>query len=114
MKATNIKYLIIITLTASTLLGCIKHDNITSTKTVSKIPIAMTDTLKVTNNTPQYGENTNEIEAFLSTTPMGSKIYLEEKESGEWYLKVEKTFSVKKDEEKTEIIEPIYAESILI
>jgi hypothetical protein len=62
----------------------------------------------------EYGQHTDEIQEFLSTSPMGSEIYLEQKESGEWYLKIEKTFTAKNDEEKTEMIEPIYGESILI
>ncbi|CAA6809137.1 MAG: Unknown protein [uncultured Sulfurovum sp.] len=106
MKKTNLKYLVIPLFLVS-LLGCIKHDqknlttqiNNNSTTSISK---------------PQYGEHTDQIQEFLANSPIGSEIYLEEKEHGEWYLKIEKTFNVKKDEEKTKTVELIYVESILI
>jgi hypothetical protein len=40
-----------------------------------------------------YGEFTAEIEQILSVTPDDSEIYLEEREGGKWYLKIEKLFS---------------------
>lgn len=60
-----------------------------------------------------YGEHTTEIEALLSVTPVGADIYLEEQEDGNWYLKIEKTFTAQ-EKEKIENLEPIYTESILI
>ncbi len=40
-----------------------------------------------------YGIFTSEIEQILSVTPTDSEIYIEEREGGKWYLKIEKLFS---------------------
>jgi hypothetical protein len=105
MKKTTLKHLLFLTLTTYLFLGCVKQEKISSIKTM--------ETNKLQSQL-EYGQHTDEIEAFLSATPMGSEIYLEQKESGEWYLKIEKTFTAKKEVEKTEMLEPIYGESILI
>jgi len=50
----------------------------------------------VATNTPNpqpYGIFTQEIEQILSVTPSDSEIYIEEREGGGWYLKIEKLFS---------------------
>ncbi|CAA6814525.1 MAG: Unknown protein [uncultured Sulfurovum sp.] len=106
MKLINIKYLIALGLTAFMLFGCVKKEKVSSAEIEN--PIISSP------NTFEYTQPSDEIQKFLSTTPIGAEVYLEEKESGEWYLKVEKTFTVQKDQEKTETIEPIYGESILI
>jgi len=64
--------------------------------------------------TINYGEYTDEIENLLSAIPLGSDIYLEEQESGDWYLKIEKTFTTQSQSQKVKKDEPIYGESILI
>ncbi len=47
-----------------------------------------------TTQDPQpYGIFTSEIEEILSVTPTDSEIYIEEREGGKWYLKIEKLFS---------------------
>jgi len=72
-------------------------------------------TLGGTATPPTYGENTEEIEVFLSNAPLGSEIYLEEREDGSFYLKVEKTFTAENEEiKKVKKDEPIYGETILI
>ena len=106
MKKITLSHLILLALIAYTFIGCAK-DTINSDKTVE-----ISKTVPLINN--KYGQHTDEIQEFLSATPLGSEIYLEEKENGEWYLKLEKTFTANKDEEKIEMIEPIYGESILI
>lgn len=118
MKQITIKYLITLNLTVFTLFGYAQQDEASLSPTIEKnnnISISsISNDTEPKNIEPQYGEYTDEIEKFLSTTPIGSDIYLEKKESGEWYLKVEKTFTVQKDQEETKIIEPLYGESILI
>ena len=124
MRKTTLKHLLLLTLTAYLFIGCVKQEKVSSIKTMetteSKSDTVLTnitvedEVKEKTFITPSYGQHTDEIQEFLSTTPLGSEIYLEQKESGEWYLKIEKTFTAKKDEEKTEMIEPIYGESILI
>ncbi|CAA6816576.1 MAG: Unknown protein [uncultured Sulfurovum sp.] len=105
MKKTALKHLIFLTLiTYIFFFGCVKQDSTNSIKTV--------ETTKVMHS--NYGHHTDEIEEFLSASPLGSEIYLEKKETGDWYLKIEKTFTTIKYEEKTEIIESMYGESILI
>ena len=106
MSLKNVKYLITFTLAIFILFGYAKKEKISSNET--------TNPTTSTNKTLEYAQATKEIQEFLSTTPLGSEVYLEEKENGEWYLKLEKTFSVQKDQENTKTIEPIYAESILI
>jgi hypothetical protein len=114
MKKTTMKHLILLILTTYLFLGCVKQDKVSSINAMETTKLEEPKVVSETISPPEYGQHTDEIEEFLSATPLGSEIYLEEKESGEWYLKIEKTFTVKKDEEKTENIEPIYGESILI
>ena len=112
----------LLSLTPYIFLGCVKQDKVSSLEVIDTTKVVnhaihTTEVEKPTTKTihPQeYGQHTDEIQEFLSATPLGSEIYLEQKESGEWYLKIEKTFTAKKDEEKTEMNEPIYGESILI
>ncbi len=107
-------------LTLFYLFGCVKKENVnsietmTSSKATNLVAVKAEEQIEHPIPTPQYGEHTEEIEKFLSATPLGAEIYLEQKEGGEWYLKVEKTFTAKKDEEARENLEPIYGESILI
>jgi len=53
-----------------------------------------------------------ELEEMLSSVPIGSEIYIEERKNGEWYLKIEKTFNPQNVEEKS--TQPTYGETILI
>ena len=46
-------------------------------------------------DTTNYGYHTEDIEKLLAVTPVGSEVYLEDRGGGEWYLKIEKTFSAK-------------------
>lgn len=119
MKHITIKHLLLTTLSTFLLLGCLNPEKVTSVKSqIENKKVTTSETIRniphVTINDTSYGQHTDEIQEFLSNTPMGSEIYLEQKESGEWYLKVEKTFTVQKDQEETKIIEPVYGESILI
>jgi hypothetical protein len=109
MKKTIIMHLMFLTLTTYLFLGCVKQDKVNSVKAMKTTKVA-----PKTITSAEYGQHTDEIQEFLSATPLGSEIYLEQQESGEWYLKVEKTFTAKKHKEKTEMIQPIYGESILI
>ena len=113
MKKTTIAHLILLTYI---FLGCAKQDTIKTVETTNTVTEKNLDNeiVKESVTSTEYGQHTDEIQEILSATPLGSEIYLEQKESGEWYLKIEKTFTAKKNEEKTEIIEPIYGESILI
>lgn len=110
MNKTTFKNLIFLSLTTYLLLGCVKQDKVSSNIAMETTTIINDVNIVSTN----YGKHTDQIEKFLSATPLGAEIYLEEKEDGEWYIKIEKTFTAKKNEEKTEIIQPIYGESILI
>jgi len=40
-----------------------------------------------------YGVYTSDIQNLLDATPIGSEIYLEEVENGEWHLRIEKIFT---------------------
>jgi hypothetical protein len=117
MKQFKLKHFLLLTLTACLYFGCAKQEPVASiqpTETLEKE--AMTKQLiKEESPAPLYGENTEEIEKFLSTAPLGSEIYLEEREDGSFYLKVEKTFTAK-NEERQEVKkeEPMYGETILI
>ena len=113
MKKTTIAHLILLTYI---FFGCAKQDTIKTVETTNIVTEKNLDNkiVKKPVTSTEYGQHTDEIQEILSATPLGSEIYLEQKESGEWYLKIEKTFTAKKNEEKTEIIEPIYGESILI
>jgi len=73
-----------------------------------------TSTLQINSETRDYGEHTTQIETLLSIIPIGAEIYLEEQESGDWYLKIEKTFTTEEQEGKIQKAEPLYIESILI
>lgn len=120
---TTIKHLMFLSLTTPLFLGCVKQDTVSKIQTMETIKVVSEVFKEKKPKTPNsqnlkpssaYGEHTDEIEKFLSSTPLGSEIYLEQKENGEWYLKVEKTFTAQKDEEKKEISEPLYGETILI
>lgn len=126
MKKTPTTNPIILILTLFSFLGC--NDNIeTKQETVAQkalspeilsqknLAIDSTDTQNISEKL-DYGEYTLEIETLLSVTPLGAEIYLEEQEEGEWYLKIEKTFTTQSQDpsQKVENPEPIYAESILI
>jgi len=126
MKKTPTTNAIILILTLFSFLGC--NDNIeTKQETVAQkalspetlsqknLAIDSTDTQNISEKL-DYGEYTSEIETLLSITPLGAEIYLEEQEEGEWYLKIEKTFTTQSQNpsQKVENTEPIYAESILI
>lgn len=126
MKKTPTTNAIILILTLFSFLGC--NDNIeTKQETVTEkalspeilsqknLAIDSTDTQNISEKL-DYGEYTLEIETLLSVTPLGAEIYLEEQEEGEWYLKIEKTFTTQSQDpsQKVENPEPIYAESILI
>jgi len=119
MRKTTMKHLIFLGLTTYLFIGCVKQEKISSIETMETIEVLSNTEVKnsdekITITEKVYGPHTDEIQEFLSAIPLGSEIYLEQKESGEWYLKIEKTFTAKKDEEKTKMIEPIYGESILI
>ena len=117
------KQLLLFILSAYLFLGCSKHESVTTVQSVETLEEPVTIVSKATlptqtvatstSSTPaNYGEHQEEIEAILSIAPVGSEIYLEEKDDGEWYLKIEKTFTAQKVEEKKD--EPLYGETILI
>jgi hypothetical protein len=99
---------ILLTITLFTFFGC---NQVTTDTEALIIPVSE---VQLTSQELDYGEYTTEIETLLSATPMGSEIYLEEQAAGEWYLKIEKTFTTPSKDAKVENNEPIYAESILI
>ncbi len=123
MKTLKITQFLLLTLMGYTFSACMKHEKISSIESMETIA-ELTQHVTLEKNNQEttdeitkeksYGDHTDEIEAFLSATPIGAEIYLEQKESGEWYLKIEKTFTATKELKKTETIEPIYGESILI
>ncbi len=118
------KQILLFTLSAFLFLGCSKHESVKTAQSVetleqppatvvSKILHAQTVSSKNdSSNAPDYGEHQEEIEAILSVAPVGSEIYLEQKDDGDWYLKIEKTFTAQKSKEKEE--ESLYGETILI
>ena len=108
MRKINTMQLLLLSLTAYLFTGCVKQETTTSVTTTLG-----TQNANVQNSdNVNYGEHSIEIESILSTIPLGSEIYLEEKENAEWYLKIEKTFTSHHIEEKK--VEPIYGETILI
>ncbi len=118
------KQLLLFILSAYLVLGCSKHESTTTVHSVETLEQPATVTSKVTlptqtvttesSSSPiaDYGEYQEEIEAILSTAPVGSEIYLEQKDDGAWYLKIEKTFTAQKSKEPQE--ESLYGETILI
>ena len=119
------KQLLLFILSTYLFLGCSKHESTTAIHSVetleqpatviSKVTLpTQTVTTEVSSSSPvaDYGEYQEEIEAILSTAPVGSEIYLEQKDDGAWYLKIEKTFTAQKSKEPQE--ESLYGETILI
>ena len=119
------KQLLLFILSAYLFLGCSKHESVTTVQSVETLEQPVTIVSKATIPTQtvattttsssteaNYGEHQEEIESILSTAPVGSEIYLEQKDDGAWYLKIEKTFTAQKAEEKKD--EPLYGETILI
>ena len=117
------KQILLLILSTYLFLGCSKHESVATAQSVETLELSKTvvskklvpmQTAKVINSSQvaNYGEHQEEIEAILSVTPVGSEVYLEEKDDGEWYLKIEKTFTAQKAKEKKD--EPIYGETILI
>ena len=107
----NPKQLMLLILTSYLSLGCSKHEtvaNIPSVETLEQEKVVA----KKPSTTVNYGQHQEEIEAILSVAPLGSEVYLEQKDDGAWYLKIEKTFTAEKAEEKK--VEPVYGETILI
>jgi len=83
-----------------------ERDNVSNMLPEEKrmIPLATDSTVEqrgdlvyVATSTPEttqpYGKFTDQIEQILSVTPDDSEIYIEEREGGKWYLKIEKLFS---------------------
>ncbi len=118
------KQLLLFILPIYLFLGCSKQESVATVQSVETLEqpvnIVSKDTITlqtVTTKAPpsteaNYGEYQEEIEAILSVAPVGSEIYLEQKDDGDWYLKIEKTFTAQKAKEKKD--EPIYGETILI
>jgi len=117
MKQFNLKHSLLLILTACLYFGCTKQEPVASLQPMETLEKEATTKhlVKEEATAPIYGENTEEIEVFLSNAPLGSEIYLEEREDGSFYLKVEKTFTAKNEETKeVKKNEPIYGETILI
>ena len=119
----NPKQLMLLILTSYLFLGCSKHETVANVPSVETLeePTVVAKELPTTqialppkssSATVDYGQHKEEIEAILSVAPLGSEVYLEQKDDGAWYLKIEKTFTAKKAEEKK--VEPVYGETILI
>ena len=118
------KHFLLFILSSCLFLGCSKHESVATVKSVETLeqPVTVvskkilpTQTVNVTNNSSSvanYGEHQEEIEAILSIAPVGSEVFLEQKDNGAWYLKIEKTFTAQKAKEKKD--EPVYGETILI
>ena len=117
MRQIQAKHLMLLTLLAYLLVGCIKQESVASTQSMETLMKEATQETMVqeNSNVENYGQHTQEIETMLSAVPIGSEIYLEETKEGEWYLKIEKTFTSQNIEEKqVEQLEPVYGETILI
>ena len=117
MRQIQLKHLIILALTACLLIGCVKQETVASVQSMETLVKEATQETMVqeNSNVENYGQHTQEIESMLSSVPIGSEIYLEETKEGEWYLKIEKTFTSQNiEEEKVETFEPVYGETILI
>ena len=118
------KQVLLFTLSAFLFLGCSKHESVETVQSVETLEQSTDVISKETNSvqivtianssstSDKYGEYQEEIEAILSIAPVGSEIYLEQRDDGDWYLKIEKTFRAQKSEEKKD--EPVYGETILI
>jgi hypothetical protein len=109
MKYISFANYTILTIFLFSLFGCNQTDVHTQPLVIPQV-----SEVQLTSQKLDYGEYTTEIETLLSATPMGAEIYLEEQEGGEWYLKIEKTFTRPTEVQEIENNEPIYAESILI
>ncbi len=119
----NPKQLMLLILTSYLFLGCSKHETIATIPSVETLeqptvvakelpPTQVAPHTQSSSTTIDYGQHQEEIEAILSVAPLGSEVYLEQKDDGAWYLKIEKTFTAEKAEEKK--VEPVYGETILI
>jgi len=117
MRQIHAKQLMLLTLSACLFIGCVKQETVASTQSMETLEKEATEETMVqeNNDIQSYGEHSQEIESMLSAVPIGSEIYLEETKDGEWYLKIEKTFTSQNiEEEKVETFEPVYGETILI
>ena len=118
----NPKLFMLLILTNYLFLGCSKHETVATIQSVEtleqptivakELPSKIAPIHESSSTTVDYGPYQEEIEAILSVAPFGSEVYLEQKDDGVWYLKIEKTFTAEKAEEKK--IEPVYGETILI
>ena len=118
------KQLLLFILSAYLFLGCSKHESVTTVQSVetlekpvtvvskSTLPTQTVEATSPSSTESKYGKHQEEIEAILSAAPVGSEIYLEQRDDGDWYIKIEKTFTAQKAKEKKE--EPLYGETILI
>ena len=118
MKTTQLKYLILATLITYLFMGCAGEERLSSLNSLESTKHEKVEhaTAEEIAPVPHYGQHPEAMEEFLSTVPIGSEIYLEEKKDGAWYLKIEKTFTTtnNSEEEQPPAIVPVYAESILI
>ena len=119
----NPKQLMLLILTSYLFLGCSKHETVANIPSVETLeeptvvakelpPTQIALPSKSSSVTVDYGQHKEEIEAILSVAPLGSEVYLEQKDDGAWYLKIEKTFTAQKSKEPQE--ESLYGETILI
>ena len=117
------KQILLFILSAYLFLGCSK-ESVKTTQSVETLEQPVTivskkiihgqtvSSINDSSTTPDYGEYKEEIENILSVAPVGSEIFLEQKDDGAWYLKIEKTFTAQKSKEQQE--ESLYGETILI
>ena len=116
MRERELKKLMLFTLIGYLFMGCIKQESVASTsQPIETLEQEATKEVIVQTQKEKSPQTTYpiELEEMLSTVPIGSDIYLEEREGGEWYLKIEKTFTSQNIEEES-IQQPIYGETILI
>ena len=117
MRQIQLKQFMLLTLTAYLFVGCVKQETVASTQSMETLEKEATEETMVQENKSikNYGQHSEEIENMLSAVPIGSEIYLEETKDGEWYLKIEKTFTSQNvKEEKVEKLKLVYGETILI
>ncbi len=118
------KQILLFTISTFLFLGCSKQESVKTAQSMETLeqvvtvvskkitPAKRVSSLDSSTNESEYGEYQEEIETMLSVAPVGSEIYIEQRDGGDWYLKIEKTFTAQKNKEKED--ESLYGETILI
>jgi len=99
MKHIQNKAVLLIAIITYIFTGCAKQETIQSVKNVETPQVKSQNIDSKTNDMRTYGSHSDDIQKILDATPIGSEIYLEDKGEGEFYLRIEKTFTAQAQEE---------------